>query len=126
MDNQLFEILYPEHRMVTREWIISQAKDQLANDYMAANFDAPDAAIEENSRLRPDAIVEAMDILSDAGTVTFTQAARDAAEYGDDPGPDPEISDAVLCCPDCDRPNQFGQVCDSCERDRQDEIAESW
>src|SRR5688572_12826072 len=39
-----------------------------------------------------------------------------------EPGPDPSISDEVLCCPDCDRPNQFGQVCDSCERDRQEEI----
>lgn len=37
-----------------------------------------------------------------------------------DDGDEPDISDAVLACPDCDRPNQFGQVCDSCERDRQD------
>lgn len=73
-----FEILYPEHRRVTREWIISQAKDQLANDYMDKNFDAEDAAIEENSRLT--SLVEAMEILSDAGTVTFTQTARDDAE----------------------------------------------
>lgn len=30
--------------------------------------------------------------------------------------------DGVKCCPDCERPNQFGEVCSSCERDRQDEI----
>lgn len=44
------------------------------------------------------------------------QVERAEADY--------EPSDAVLVCPDCDRPNQFGQVCDSCERDRQDEIEE--
>lgn len=38
----------------------------------------------------------------------------------DDDGPD-TTSDAVLSCHDCDRPNQFGQVCDSCARDREEE-----
>lgn len=37
---------------------------------------------------------------------------------------EPEINDAVLCCPDCDRPNQFGEVCPQCQRNR-DEEAES-
>jgi hypothetical protein len=50
---------------------------------------------------------------------------RDAEGNGDEFCPDPEISDAVLSCPDCDRPNQFGQVCDSCEQNRQDEIDEA-
>src|SRR3990167_9992096 len=77
---ETYELLYPDRRRVTKDWIISQAKDQLANDYMERHQDAEDAAIEENSRLRPDALIEAMDILSDAGTVTFTQAARDDAE----------------------------------------------
>lgn len=43
-----------------------------------------------------------------------------------DDEPEPDMSDAVLSCPDCDRPNQFGEVCASCERDRQDEIEASY
>jgi hypothetical protein len=27
-------------------------------------------------------------------------------------------------CPDCDRPNQFGELCDSCRQDRETEIEE--
>src|SRR3990167_8417609 len=79
---ETYEILYPERRRVTASWIIGQAKDQLANAYMERNFNAEDAAIEENSRIsgtEGDQLLEAMEILSDAGTVTFTQAARDAA-----------------------------------------------
>lgn len=74
----MFEILYPEHRMVTSAWIIGQAKDQLANEYMERHFNAEEAAIEENSRVA--SLGEAMEILSDAGLVTFTQAARDMAD----------------------------------------------
>lgn len=73
----MFEILYPERRAVTREWILSQAKDALANDYMERNPGAEDAAIEENSRVSN--LGDAMDILSDLGLVTFTQTARDDA-----------------------------------------------
>ena len=38
---------------------------------------------------------------------------------------DPEIDDAVHCCPDCERPNQFGELCPSCVRDREVERSES-
>lgn len=38
---------------------------------------------------------------------------------------EPDHNDAVLCCPDCERPNQFGEICSSCERDRQAEIEEN-
>ena len=31
----------------------------------------------------------------------------------DDPYP-PETDDTVLCCPNCERPNQFGEMCHSC------------
>lgn len=35
-------------------------------------------------------------------------------------GPDDEqeIDDSVKCCPDCERPNQFGERCNECERER--------
>ena len=72
-----YQIIYPETRRVTREWIIGQAKDQRANDYMARHFDAEAAVVEENSRVR--SLTDAMDILSDAGAVTFTSSARDSA-----------------------------------------------
>lgn len=36
------------------------------------------------------------------------------AEFYDEP----EIDDSVRCCPDCERPNQFGEVCSSCLRER--------
>jgi hypothetical protein len=34
---------------------------------------------------------------------------------------EPEIDDSVKCCPDCERPNQFGEVCPSCLRERSEE-----
>ena len=31
---------------------------------------------------------------------------------------EPECDDSVLCCPDCEKPNQFGELCAECERER--------
>lgn len=45
---------------------------------------------------------------------------------GNQPEEPDEVSDAVLSCPDCERPNQFGQRCDSCEADRREEIEASY
>ena len=36
-----------------------------------------------------------------------------------DQDPEPEIDDTVRCCPDCERPNQFGEVCPACLSRRQ-------
>lgn len=33
----------------------------------------------------------------------------------------PEIHDEVLCCPDCETPNQFGELCSRCIADREQE-----
>lgn len=35
----------------------------------------------------------------------------------------PDVDDSVKCCPDCERPNQFGETCVSCRRDA--ELAET-
>jgi hypothetical protein len=40
----------------------------------------------------------------------------DCSEYPNYPEPDHD--DEVLCCPDCERPNQFGERCTACERER--------
>lgn len=32
-------------------------------------------------------------------------------------GEEPEIDDTVHVCPDCERPNQFGELCDSCRQE---------
>lgn len=29
-----------------------------------------------------------------------------------------DYDDTVLCCQDCERPNQFGELCSECERQR--------
>jgi len=31
---------------------------------------------------------------------------------------EPDHNDEVLCCPDCERPNQFGELCMACQRER--------
>lgn len=36
------------------------------------------------------------------------------------------VDDSVKSCPDCDRPNQFGELCWQCTRDRQMDEAERW
>jgi hypothetical protein len=39
--------------------------------------------------------------------------------------PEPDIDDTVRCCPECERPNQFGELCESCHRE-QGEQAREW
>jgi len=29
-----------------------------------------------------------------------------------------DVDDTVHCCPDCERPNQFGELCVACARER--------
>lgn len=31
---------------------------------------------------------------------------------------EPDHDDEVKCCPDCERPNQFGELCSDCQRER--------
>lgn len=31
---------------------------------------------------------------------------------------EPDMDDTVHACPDCDTPNQFGELCFSCQRER--------
>jgi hypothetical protein len=38
--------------------------------------------------------------------------------YADDFCDEPCYDDTVLCCPDCERPNQFGELCVSCQQER--------
>lgn len=37
---------------------------------------------------------------------------------------EPEIDDSVNCCPDCERPNQFGELCSNCQDERAFEVAD--
>lgn len=41
---------------------------------------------------------------------------EEAAAHGEDPNP---IDDSVKYCPDCERPNQFGELCPNCLHDRE-------
>ncbi len=36
---------------------------------------------------------------------------------------EPDHDDSVKCCPDCERPNQFGEQCESCRQEEQAELA---
>lgn len=38
-----------------------------------------------------------------------------AGDTYDDCLPEPSIDDTVHCCPNCERPNQFGELCLSCQ-----------
>ena len=42
--------------------------------------------------------------------------AQENSDLGDDPEPDHD--DTVRFCPDCERPNQFGELCPECSRER--------
>ncbi len=55
-------------------------------------------------------------IESDGVKLCSVCAAQDA-----DTPPEPEHDDSVRCCPDCERPNQFGELCTECERERERE-----
>lgn len=64
----MFNLIYPERRVVTAETVIQWAKDYLATEYMRRNPHAPEAAIEENARVASGE--EAVQILEDAGIIT--------------------------------------------------------
>lgn len=34
---------------------------------------------------------------------------------------EPDHDDTVRCCPDCERPNQFGELCVECARERKEQ-----
>lgn len=36
-----------------------------------------------------------------------------------DADPEPDHDDAVRFCPDCEKPNQFGELCQNCQRERE-------
>ena len=35
--------------------------------------------------------------------------------------PEPDIDDSVKFCPDCETPNQFGEICTRCQHDMENE-----
>jgi hypothetical protein len=65
----IFEILYPDHRFVTGATILAWARDHLMD---AGGATQPPTL----------SVAEAIELLSDAGLVTFSRRAKDrAAEY---------------------------------------------
>lgn len=71
LNGRRFDLVYPERRTVTGDWLIGQAKDYLATEYMRRNPEADDAAVEENARVRT--VDLAIEILEDAGVVTLAR-----------------------------------------------------
>lgn len=52
------------------------------------------------------------------------QLIEDAAasgEFYEDPE-EPDHDDSIKCCPDCERPNQFGELCENCRREQEEEL----
>jgi len=49
---------------------------------------------------------------------------EDSGYWADEPidEEEPDMDDTVHSCPECTRPNQFGEVCSECSRDRDLEI----
>ena len=41
-------------------------------------------------------------------------------ELDKDDVPEPNIDDAVRACPNCETPNQFGELCDRCRREEEE------
>lgn len=37
---------------------------------------------------------------------------------------EPDVDDSVKYCPDCERPNQFGELCRDCQNEQAFEVAE--
>jgi predicted amidophosphoribosyltransferase len=63
---------------------------------------------------------------SDIDTVLCAECQAEADQ--DNELPEPSHDDSVKFCPNCEQPNQFGQLCAECERDEQDAInaGERW
>lgn len=45
-------------------------------------------------------------------------AEHRSEETGEAAERDENIEDGAKCCPDCERPNQFGELCPNCESER--------
>ena len=46
------------------------------------------------------------------------EAANALEDVLDAQRPEPAVDDGGKACPECDRPNQFGEVCSTCEAER--------
>jgi len=65
------------------------------------------------------------ELLFDAGETAYysTTDLEDAIWQTlllEDTAEDPGCDDTVLCCPNCEQPNQFGELCHSCQSDADD------
>ncbi len=98
----------------------------------------PDQKLYHLHTCETDGDMDYLDILYDGDDAAECQAAIDAyltnAEPCADCGarivsahsatcflahpPEPSHDDSVKCCPDCEKPNQFGELCAECTRDR--------
>jgi hypothetical protein len=59
--------------------------------------------------------VSSLDLYIDNQHVAMLFNLNETPEIFDEPDHD----DSVRCCPDCERPNQFGELCTSCEAERE-------
>jgi len=52
------------------------------------------------------------------GCTQIDSLCDECSDADDDDGLEPDHDDSVKFCPDCERPNQFGELCQSCQSDR--------
>jgi hypothetical protein len=60
--------------------------------------------------LRKEMAAYLADLIENANSIGVSVSAIETEE--------PDQNDEVKCCPDCERPNQFGELCLECERER--------
>lgn len=58
--DQLIRIVYPEKRLVTGDWLLTKARDDIANG-LSSDYERPEDI---------STVAEAIDVLHDTGTVT--------------------------------------------------------
>jgi hypothetical protein len=49
-----------------------------------------------------------------SGCTELDEICEECSQYEEAP----DIDDSVKCCPDCEGPNQFGELCVTCARER--------
>jgi hypothetical protein len=102
-----------------------------------AEFESIEDAQAKAAELLGCSVDDMIEVLSPDGGTIYCYATQKEADSDQDGayavqysgGPEefdePDHDDSVKCCPDCDRPNQFGELCAECQREREIGIAEN-
>lgn len=101
-------------------WRIYEYLVQVVHPFMADKGDCLyNALVRKQSEQSDEYLLEVRDsALNIVKMIEQELADRQADRDADEAAFHESVDDGVKCCPDCERPNQFGELCQTCESER--------